>query len=73
MADIDTLDRISRLERTLNVVVTLMHNGLNKEAQQALDATGFTAAMAPQQLGLTQSKAAWVSISDKFDLDQDLS
>jgi len=58
MADIDTLDRISRLERTLNVVVTLMHNGLNKEAQQAPDATGFSAAMAPQQQGLTQTKAA---------------
>jgi len=59
MADIDTLDRLSRLERTLNVVVTLMHNGLNKEAQQALDATGFSAAMSPQQQGLTQpAKAA---------------
>ena len=47
MADVDLLDRVSRLERTVSVLLTVVRAGSNKEAQALLDATGFAAATAP--------------------------
>jgi hypothetical protein len=58
MADIDVLDRIGRLEQTLLVLVSIVHNGANEEGKKALDATGFAKALGGVSGALPQQVAA---------------